>query len=90
MYFLSECDKFSPGLVLPSEASCYFSSSCDLVKCCFDAELVERSFLVFLQLESCNNRLKFGVEKSEYFLSLKDYVYGTVEKFDLNGFIMAE
>ena len=45
---------------------------------------------MFLQLDTCNNRLKFGVERSEYLLSLKDYVYGTVEKFDLNGFIMAE
>ena len=86
----TECEKFTPEVGLPSESSCYFSSSCDLIKCCFDAELLGKSYLVFLQFDTCNNKLRFGVEKSEYSLSLNDYEFGTVEHFDLNGFITAE
>lgn len=89
-YIFSECEDFSPGFELSPETSCYFSSDCNLIKCCFDAELIRKSFMVFLQLDTCENKLRFGVERSEYQLSLKDYEYSTVEYFDLNGFVTAE
>ena len=64
--------------------------TCDRIECCFDVELIRKSFSTSIQIDICNSVLKFGVERSQYQLSLRDYTFGTKEYFGLNGFIKGE
>ncbi|XP_076076025.1 uncharacterized protein LOC143046848 [Mytilus galloprovincialis] len=73
-------------LIIP--ASCYMPSHCTAVDCCIDVDFLHRSFHAYIDLNTCDNTFKLGIEKLKLDpISLTDYQFGTTEYFNLKGVI---
>lgn len=79
-FFTTECPSM-PNLVHPlsSDIACYIPDHCTAVDCCVYVELLDRSFHVYLDIDSCYYRLTVGVERMNYTLNLIDYKWGMFE-----------
>ncbi|VDI45263.1 Hypothetical predicted protein [Mytilus galloprovincialis] len=64
---------FSP---LPSNITCNIQDHCTAVDCCIHVELLNRSFHVYMDIDSCYYRLTVGIERMNYTMNLFDYKWG--------------
>ncbi|XP_063447091.1 uncharacterized protein LOC134726610 [Mytilus trossulus] len=73
---------------LTIQASCFMPSHCTAVDCCIDVDFLHRSFHTYIDLNTCDNTFKLGIEKLKLDpISLTDYQFGTTEQFNLKGII---
>ncbi|CAG2247494.1 unnamed protein product [Mytilus edulis] len=83
--FVSECSALIDVPVLPSTTKCKLYESCSNISCCIEVPELQRSFNMFLQLDTCNFKLTVGIEKLHYIQMLFDYNWGSNDSFWLNG-----
>ena len=58
--------------------SCFVNSSCTSIACCVEVENLDQTFEVVLDLDFCNQRITFGVERLLQTEALKDFDFGEV------------
>ncbi|VDI08030.1 Hypothetical predicted protein [Mytilus galloprovincialis] len=77
----NECPSMPNSLnPLSSYIACYIPDHCTAVDCCLDVELLDRSFHIFVDIDSCYYRLTIGVERMSYTLNLiNDYKWVCLE-----------
>ncbi|CAC5375019.1 unnamed protein product [Mytilus coruscus] len=86
----SECDQALSLPVLPNTAVCVLEDTCTSVKCCMDVGFLKKSFSAFVEIDTCNHYLKFGIEKLTKHVDLFNYHWGTLEKKNLMNVIRIE
>ncbi|VDI38368.1 Hypothetical predicted protein [Mytilus galloprovincialis] len=75
-----------PDLTIP--ASCFMPSHCTAVDFCIDVDFLHRSFHAYIDLNTCDNTFKLGIEKLKLDpISLTDHQFGTTEYFNLKGIV---
>ncbi|KAL5013968.1 hypothetical protein ScPMuIL_008238, partial [Solemya velum] len=83
----NSCPLEDLSLSLDGPLTCHLQKTCTAVECCVDVTRIGRSFHVFFSLDPCEARLRIGIEKMTYDLSLLDYEGGVEEHFYLQGVI---
>ena len=82
--FFTECPA---NLALPKirgTTACHIKNTCTAIQCCVEVGKVGRSFEVELDIDFCNQKLTFGVEKLTETLSLQGFEYGMCPKVNLS------
>ena len=85
--FFTECPA---NLALPKirgTTACHIKNTCTAIQCCVEVGKVGRSFEVELDIDFCNQKLTFGVEKLTETLSLQGFEYGMCPKVNLSVFM---
>jgi hypothetical protein len=54
---------------LPKDVVCHLDSTCTGISCCVYVELIHKNINIFLALEPCNNKIRFGIEKYQFTIS---------------------
>ncbi|KAL5015119.1 hypothetical protein ScPMuIL_009389 [Solemya velum] len=86
----NSCPLEDLSLSLDGPLTCHLQKTCTAVECCVEVTRIRRSFNVFLSLDPCEARLKIGIEKMTYDLSLIDYEFDVEEHFLLLGVIRVD
>lgn len=76
MYAFLECPV---NLVLPKirgTTACHIKKTCTAIRCCVEVGKVSRAFEVELDIDFCNQKLTFGIEKLTETISLQGFEYG--------------
>ncbi|XP_071145134.1 uncharacterized protein [Mytilus edulis] len=66
-----------------STISCVLSAHCTGVTCCVEVGKIRKSFTVYVDIDGCNLKLSFGIEKRHFEIPLINYNWGTEETFSL-------
>ncbi|VDI43606.1 Hypothetical predicted protein [Mytilus galloprovincialis] len=66
-----------------STISCVLSAHCTGVTCCVEVGKIRKSFTVYADIDGCNLKLSFGIEKRHIEIPLFNYKWGTEETFSL-------
>ncbi|XP_063420822.1 uncharacterized protein LOC134706043 [Mytilus trossulus] len=80
-----ECSALKEIPVLPSTAKCKLYESCNNISCCVEVPDLQRSFNMFLHLDTCDLKLTVGIEKLHYIQMIFNYQWGSNQSFWLNG-----
>ncbi|XP_071123150.1 uncharacterized protein [Mytilus edulis] len=75
---------------LPPTARCSIGDSCTAVSCCMEVDVLKRAFNARVDLDTCNYKLKFGLEKLSQEIDLFDYKWGSLEKKYLMNVVRIE
>lgn len=67
-----------------STISCVLSSQCTGVTCCVEVGKIRKSFTVRADIDGCNMKLSFGIEKRHYEIPLIDYKWGKLWSIDIS------
>ena len=83
VYFI-ECQKDltqsgSPLPSLPSNMVCQITESCTGIDCCVRVDPIHHNFHVYLDIDPCNFKIKFGIDKFQFEIYMQDFDFG-VEK----------
>lgn len=63
-------------LEIRDTVSCFVNNSCTSISCCVEVENLDQTFGVVLDLDFCNQRITFGVERLLQMEALKDFDFG--------------
>ncbi|XP_060596418.1 uncharacterized protein LOC132750445 [Ruditapes philippinarum] len=85
--FQSECREEIQLPDLPETISCYLSERCTSIRCCVDVDVIQRSFDITLNLDTCNYILEAQIENMKLDVPLVDYKFGEESKVYLFGVI---
>ncbi|XP_069109898.1 uncharacterized protein [Argopecten irradians] len=83
----SDCPK---SIALPSisdDITCHIPDTCTGVNCCLNVPILDQTFQLSLDLDSCYKTLRVSIEKIYHEESLIGYPFGTVKHFYLYGVI---
>ena len=69
---------------LPSDMVCQITNSCTAIDCCVKADPLSHNFHTYLDIDPCNFKIKFGIDKLQFTFNLKDFQFG--EEKDLRLF----
>ncbi|VDI06314.1 Hypothetical predicted protein [Mytilus galloprovincialis] len=75
---------------LPPTARCSIGDSCTAVSCCMEVDVLKRAFNARVDLDTCNYKLRFGLEKLSQEIDLFDYKWGSLEKKYLMNVVRIE
>eukprot|EP00105_Crassostrea_gigas_P044414 XP_019928562.1 PREDICTED: uncharacterized protein LOC105342368 [Crassostrea gigas] len=64
---------------LPSSMRCAIAGSCTGVDCCIEAAPIHHNLHVYLDIDPCNLQMKFGIDKFQFQIYLKEFEFG-IEK----------
>lgn len=64
---------------IPSSMRCAIAGSCTGVDCCIEAAPIHHNFHVYLDIDPCNLQMKFGIDKFQFQIYLKEFEFG-IEK----------
>lgn len=62
--------------LLPGEMRCAISESCTGINCCIAAAPIHHNFHAYLDIDQCNQQMKFGIDKLQFQIFLRDFEYG--------------
>ncbi|KAL3873935.1 hypothetical protein ACJMK2_037012, partial [Sinanodonta woodiana] len=77
-------------LILPqlaSDVACYIPDYCTKVDCCVQLDRLNRSFHVYVHIDTCHYQLTLSLEKLSFNHSLLEYQWGTDQHVWLFGLI---
>lgn len=74
--YISDCKNDLALPTLPPTARCSIGDSCTAVSCCMEVDVLKRAFNARVDLDTCNYKLKFGLEKLSQEIDLFDYKWG--------------
>ncbi|CAG2244639.1 unnamed protein product [Mytilus edulis] len=72
----NDCQYDLKLLKLPESAVCNLGQSCTSVNCCVKDNLLRKTFNVWVDLDPCTYKLKFGIEKLSHEIDLFGYKWG--------------
>ena len=75
---------------LTAGVSCHITDTCTGVSCCLDPTTTSQPIRAYLTIDSCDYKLKVGIERLYFELSLFDYQMGTTRFFKLYGVVGVE
>lgn len=75
-YSVSVCPSTIELLEIRDTVSCFVNGSCTSISCCVAVENFDQTFEVVLDLDFCNQRIAFGVERLLQMEALKDFDFG--------------
>lgn len=75
-YSVSVCPSTIELLEIRDTVSCFVNGSCTSISCCVAVENLDQTFEVILDLDFCNQRITFGVERLLQMEALKDFDFG--------------
>lgn len=55
---------------------CNLGTSCTTVSCCIPLDSLKTSFNTWVDVDTCNYKLRFGIEKLQQEVNLYDYEWG--------------
>lgn len=88
---ISECPvTFHKPDLNETTAVCHTSASCTGINCCVYVPLLDRTFDVFLDVDSCYGKLSVGIEKMYKNKSFLGYQGGQMEMFSLQNAVRLE
>ncbi|XP_052067241.1 uncharacterized protein LOC127706624 [Mytilus californianus] len=96
MYFPSkngwknDCQYDLKLLKLPESTACNLGQSCTSIYCCIQENNLRRSFNVWLDVNTCTYKLRFGIEKLSHQIDLFGYKWGTIERKYLMNVVRVE
>ena len=61
---------------LPDSTRCNIGESCAAVSCCMNVDFLKRAFNTRVEVDTCNYKLKFGIEKLDQEIDLFNYKWG--------------
>lgn len=61
---------------LPDSTRCNIRESCTAVSCCMNVDFLKRAFNTRVEVDTCNYKLKFGIEKLDQEIDLFNYKWG--------------
>ncbi|XP_076085322.1 uncharacterized protein LOC143056122 [Mytilus galloprovincialis] len=64
---------------LPANAACNLHDKCTAVDCCMSTDFLQQGFHSFVELDPCNHKLKFGIERVTGTVDLNGYAFGVEE-----------
>lgn len=64
---------------IPSSMRCAIAGLCTGVDCCIEAAPIHHNFHVYLDIDPCNLQMKFGIDKFQFQIYLKEFEFG-IEK----------
>ncbi|VDI33335.1 Hypothetical predicted protein, partial [Mytilus galloprovincialis] len=85
--WMSECMESIELPELSPTTKCRLYGSCGNISCCVEVPVLQRSFSIFLYLDTCNMKLFVGIEKHQYVQMLFNYRWGENSSFWLNGIL---
>lgn len=69
-----------------STISCTLPDYCTGVRCCVEVGKIKKSFTVYAEIDGCNMKLSFGIEKRHFEIPLINYEWGKYVLFiDFNN-----
>jgi len=68
-------------------AVCTIPEKCNGVDCCLTLPVVKHNVHIFIDIDTCDYKLTFGIEKIKLNHSLIDYEWGTLQRISLYGVI---
>lgn len=74
---LSQSDSSLPSM--PSIMVCQITESCTGIDCCIRADPIHHNFHAYLDIDPCNFKIKFGIDKFEFEVYMQNFQFG-VEK----------
>lgn len=83
LYIFVDCASKVSVPRLPKDVACHLDSTCTGISCCAYVELIHKNINIFLALEPCNNKVRFGIEKYQFTVSLMDFDFGTRRHFHI-------
>lgn len=91
MTFL-DCAKNASLLTLTSDLSCNLLASCTGAQCCATSLTLQRTFEVYINIDSCTNSLSIQIEQLFYNHTLVDFQWGKIiwDFFDRNCLLNLE
>lgn len=70
--------------------TCHVSDTCTQIECCVNAEAIDRTFSIVVDIDSCAFVFRILIEKLEYKSSLLGYNWGEEESIWMNGIVKLE
>ncbi|CAG2190929.1 unnamed protein product [Mytilus edulis] len=67
-----------------STISCVLSAHCTGVTCCVEVGKIRKSFTVYANIDGCNLKLSFGIEKRHFEIPLINYNWGKLCLIDIS------
>ncbi|XP_063447892.1 uncharacterized protein LOC134727440 [Mytilus trossulus] len=61
---------------LPANAVCNIHDKCTAVDCCMNSDFLQQGFHSFVELDPCNHKLNFGIERVSETVDLNGYAFG--------------
>lgn len=58
---------------------CVIAESCTVIDCCIGAAPIHHNFHVYLDIDPCSLQMKFGIDKFQFQIYLKEFEFG-IEK----------
>ncbi|XP_071123204.1 uncharacterized protein [Mytilus edulis] len=86
----NDCQYDLKLLKLPESAVCNLGQSCTSVNCCVKDNILRKTFNVWVDLDPCTYKLKFGIEKLSHEIDLFGYKWGTTERKYLMNVVRVE
>uniref|UniRef100_K1PXP9 Uncharacterized protein n=1 Tax=Magallana gigas TaxID=29159 RepID=K1PXP9_MAGGI len=74
---LSQSDSSLP--LLPSNMVCQITESCTGIDCCTRADPIHHNLHAYLDIDPCNFKIKFGIDKFQFEIYMQDFEFG-IEK----------
>lgn len=68
---------------LPSDMVCQISNSCTRIDCCVGASPLSHHFHTYLDIDPCNFKISFGIDKLQFKFNLKDFTFGLMKDIRL-------
>ncbi|XP_062579219.1 uncharacterized protein LOC134241150, partial [Saccostrea cucullata] len=67
--------------------ACYIKNTCTAIKCCLEVGKVSRTFEIELDIDFCNQKLTFGIEKLTETVTLQGFEYGKRKEVVIMGIV---
>lgn len=71
---------------LRGTTACHIQNTCTAIRCCVEVGRVSRTFEIDLDIDFCNQKLTFAVEKLTDTISLQGFEYGKLLQMKNNNF----
>lgn len=75
-FLFEDCAKnIGPLPSLPGDMRCTIAESCTEIDCCVRAAPIHHNFNVYLNVDPCNQQMKFAIDKFQFQLYLKEFEF---------------
>ncbi|XP_052090897.1 uncharacterized protein LOC127727822 [Mytilus californianus] len=86
----SECNQDLSLPALPSSTVCNLHDTCTNISCCVSVDFLKRSFFANIEMDACQQKIRFSIEKLKQEINILDYKWGTLEKKYLMNVVRLE
>ncbi|XP_062593831.1 uncharacterized protein LOC134255325, partial [Saccostrea cucullata] len=83
----SDCPAKMSLPTIRGTTACYIKNTCTAIKCCVEVGKVSRTFEIELDIDFCNQKLTFGIEKLTETVSLQGFEYGKRKEVVIMGIV---